>query len=96
MISLKWLMFITYAAVSFYVFLIVYETTTLVIDEVFHLRQGMHYCNGDFDIVRILKYNINLKYLKYINLFISVGSKNYYIPWTLYSIHYYVLSIWSL
>lgn len=44
----KVLLYGVYGIVSFYVFLKVYETSLLVIDEEFHLRQGMHYCNGDF------------------------------------------------
>lgn len=48
MVLKKAMLFGVYGIVSFYVFLKVYETSLMVIDEEFHLRQGIHYCNGDF------------------------------------------------
>uniref|UniRef100_A0A182SS52 Dol-P-Glc:Glc(2)Man(9)GlcNAc(2)-PP-Dol alpha-1,2-glucosyltransferase n=1 Tax=Anopheles maculatus TaxID=74869 RepID=A0A182SS52_9DIPT len=39
-----------YSTISFVVFNKVYETTQLVIDEEFHLRQGDHYCHGRFQV----------------------------------------------
>ncbi|XP_059614401.1 putative Dol-P-Glc:Glc(2)Man(9)GlcNAc(2)-PP-Dol alpha-1,2-glucosyltransferase [Phlebotomus argentipes] len=39
-----------YAAISLWLFHRVYDTTQLVIDEEFHLRQGIHYCNGNFSV----------------------------------------------
>uniref|UniRef100_A0A182YKF1 Dol-P-Glc:Glc(2)Man(9)GlcNAc(2)-PP-Dol alpha-1,2-glucosyltransferase n=1 Tax=Anopheles stephensi TaxID=30069 RepID=A0A182YKF1_ANOST len=39
-----------YSAISFVVFNKVYETSQLVIDEEFHLRQGDHYCHGRFQV----------------------------------------------
>uniref|UniRef100_A0A182RI00 Dol-P-Glc:Glc(2)Man(9)GlcNAc(2)-PP-Dol alpha-1,2-glucosyltransferase n=1 Tax=Anopheles funestus TaxID=62324 RepID=A0A182RI00_ANOFN len=39
-----------YSSISFVVFNKVYETTQLVIDEEFHLRQGSHYCHGRFQV----------------------------------------------
>lgn len=45
----------SYALVSFLVFNKVYKTTKTVIDEEFHLRQGIHYCHGNLRIVSICK-----------------------------------------
>uniref|UniRef100_A0AAG5CW63 Dol-P-Glc:Glc(2)Man(9)GlcNAc(2)-PP-Dol alpha-1,2-glucosyltransferase n=1 Tax=Anopheles atroparvus TaxID=41427 RepID=A0AAG5CW63_ANOAO len=39
-----------YSLVSWLLFNRVYETTKLVIDEEFHLRQGNHYCEGRFQV----------------------------------------------
>ncbi|XP_058059029.1 putative Dol-P-Glc:Glc(2)Man(9)GlcNAc(2)-PP-Dol alpha-1,2-glucosyltransferase [Anopheles bellator] len=43
-------LFCVYSVISFLVFNKVYETTQLVIDEEFHLRQGVHYCQGRFQV----------------------------------------------
>lgn len=43
--------FALYVAVSALLFPLVYEASPEVIDEQFHLRQGLAYCNGDFDTV---------------------------------------------
>lgn len=37
--------------VSMQIFNRVYKTSKQVIDEEFHLRQGLHYCRGNFTIV---------------------------------------------
>lgn len=42
-----------YIAVTMHCFNKVFRTTMMVIDEEFHLRQGMHYCKGHFSIVSI-------------------------------------------
>ncbi|XP_053680989.1 putative Dol-P-Glc:Glc(2)Man(9)GlcNAc(2)-PP-Dol alpha-1,2-glucosyltransferase [Anopheles nili] len=44
------LLLVGYAIVSLLVFNKIYETTQLVIDEEFHLRQGRHYCQGRFEV----------------------------------------------
>lgn len=46
-----YLTIVIYSVLSFLVFNKVYATSKLVIDEEFHLRQGLHFCNGRFDIV---------------------------------------------
>lgn len=46
-------LFIVYISFSAVLFLKVFDTSNLVIDEEFHLRQGLHYCNGDFKVVSI-------------------------------------------
>lgn len=45
-------LFIVYTSFSVFLFLKVFDASNLVIDEEFHLRQGLHYCNGDFKVVR--------------------------------------------
>lgn len=52
---LKYVTILLYFSIAFYIFLNVYETSQLVIDEEFHLRQGLHYCNGNFTIVSTFK-----------------------------------------
>lgn len=47
------IVFAVYVAISSQLFPLVYEASKEVIDEQFHLRQGIHYCNGNFDVVRI-------------------------------------------
>lgn len=47
----KFALFIVYVSLSVLLFLNVFDSSPLVIDEEFHLRQGLHYCNGDFTIV---------------------------------------------
>lgn len=42
---------IFYFAISLPIFNQVYETSKQVIDEEFHLRQGLHYCDGNFTVV---------------------------------------------
>lgn len=42
-----------YSLVSIPIFYLVYYASESVIDEEFHLRQGQHYCNGSFDVVRV-------------------------------------------
>ncbi|KAJ6633375.1 putative Dol-P-Glc:Glc(2)Man(9)GlcNAc(2)-PP-Dol alpha-1,2-glucosyltransferase [Pseudolycoriella hygida] len=46
----KLTLFIVYTLFSVFIFFKVFDTSNLVIDEEFHLRQGLHYCNGDFRI----------------------------------------------
>lgn len=47
----KIFLFILYVGISFPIFNKVHQTSKLVIDEEFHLRQGEHYCKGEFEIV---------------------------------------------
>lgn len=35
-----------YTIISLLIFEKVYETSNLVIDELFHIEQGLHYCHG--------------------------------------------------
>ncbi|XP_037037118.1 putative Dol-P-Glc:Glc(2)Man(9)GlcNAc(2)-PP-Dol alpha-1,2-glucosyltransferase isoform X1 [Bradysia coprophila] len=46
----KLTLFIVYTAFSVFLFCKVFATSNLVIDEEFHLRQGLNYCNGDFTV----------------------------------------------
>ncbi|GAB0086616.1 Dol-P-Glc:Glc(2)Man(9)GlcNAc(2)-PP-Dol alpha-1,2-glucosyltransferase [Sergentomyia squamirostris] len=39
-----------YFLISIWLFNKVYHTTKLVVDEEFHLRQGLHYCDGNFTV----------------------------------------------
>lgn len=41
---------IVYLLISVPIFLLVFESSDLVVDEEFHLRQGKHYCHGNFHI----------------------------------------------
>ena len=50
-IALQLSLCVTYSIASLYLFYNVNETSEQVIDEEFHLRQGKHYCNGEFDVV---------------------------------------------
>lgn len=45
------LVLLTLITVSMQIFNRVYRTSKQVIDEEFHLRQGLHYCRGNFTIV---------------------------------------------
>lgn len=45
------LMLVVYCAISVPVFNKIYNTSSMVIDEEFHLRQGKHYCVGNFSVV---------------------------------------------
>lgn len=60
---LLYLTLAVFAVVSFVVFNKVYATSRLVIDEEFHLRQGLHFCKGRFDIVSRLYAEILNKFL---------------------------------
>lgn len=40
-----------YLTLTIPMFYQVYEASQLVIDEEFHLRQGRHYCDGNFSVV---------------------------------------------
>lgn len=51
-----------FLAYSVPLFLRVYATTEMVIDEEFHLRQGLHFCNKRFDVVS----KANYKFLNHI------------------------------
>lgn len=48
---LKLLILTVYAAVSLLIFNRVYETSKEVIDELFHIDQGVKYCHGNFSEV---------------------------------------------
>uniref|UniRef100_A0A336LNB5 Dol-P-Glc:Glc(2)Man(9)GlcNAc(2)-PP-Dol alpha-1,2-glucosyltransferase n=1 Tax=Culicoides sonorensis TaxID=179676 RepID=A0A336LNB5_CULSO len=41
---------VCFTSISFVIFNWVYKTSKLVIDEEFHLKQGLHYCNGRYYI----------------------------------------------
>lgn len=45
------LMLLALITVSMQIFNRVYKASKQVIDEEFHLRQGLHYCRGNFTIV---------------------------------------------
>ncbi|XP_055305543.1 putative Dol-P-Glc:Glc(2)Man(9)GlcNAc(2)-PP-Dol alpha-1,2-glucosyltransferase [Sitodiplosis mosellana] len=45
-----YIILVVYIAISFPIFYIVFNASQLVIDEEFHLRQGRHYCLGNFHI----------------------------------------------
>lgn len=92
----KVLLYGVYGIASFYVFLKVYETSLLVIDEEFHLRQGMHYCNGDFG--EVYSYRIWCVGGKQIINFYSilVGSKNHNVSWTIFDVYFILLPVWCL
>lgn len=47
-----------YLIVSIPLFYVVFNASELVIDEEFHLRQGLHYCNGSFDVVSWIVMNL--------------------------------------
>lgn len=46
---------ILYIFISIPLFLLVFKSSNLVVDEEFHLRQGRHYCEGNFHIVSFQK-----------------------------------------
>lgn len=48
------LVLLALVTVSMQLFNRVYRTSKQVIDEEFHLRQGLHYCRGNFTIVRLI------------------------------------------
>lgn len=50
-VFLKFVFIGIYSVISFLLFEKVYETSQEVIDELFHIRQGLHYCNGYFSAV---------------------------------------------
>lgn len=56
----KLILFIVYTSFSAFLFLKVFDTSSLVIDEEFHLRQGLHYCNGEFKIVRFSGFDVSV------------------------------------
>lgn len=43
-----------YSIVSLIIFDKVYETSKLVIDELFHIEQGLNYCHGMYAEVKII------------------------------------------
>lgn len=53
---LKVLLVTIYSAVSFVIFNRVYDTSKEVIDELFHIGQGLKYCNGKFSEVILIVY----------------------------------------
>lgn len=70
------LMFLAY---SLPLFLRVYATTHMVIDEEFHLRQGLHFCNKRFEIVSKNIFKVNKSQHIKNNYKFLVGPQNYYI-----------------
>lgn len=48
---MEYLTLVSFTTISFLVFNQVYKTSKLVIDEEFHLRQGLHFCEGRYHIV---------------------------------------------
>lgn len=46
---------IIYVFISIPIFNLVFESSNLVVDEEFHLRQGQHYCKGHFHVVSFWK-----------------------------------------
>lgn len=48
---LKFVLLGVYSLVSFALFNRVYATSSEVIDELFHVGQGLKYCNGNFSAV---------------------------------------------
>lgn len=79
--SLKYLFLFLYVLISFVLFDDIYATSTEIIDELFHIGQGLKYCEGNFTSVRI---SICLHFLPaeftYLT-FLLVGSKNHNISW---------------
>lgn len=61
----KYLFVGIYTAISVVVFNRVYETSKEVIDEEFHTDQGLHYCNGYFERVRVEIILFTLRTFKY-------------------------------
>lgn len=52
---LKFLFVVTYTGVSFFIFNLVYGASQEVIDEFFHIDQGLHYCHGFFSAVSFFR-----------------------------------------
>jgi hypothetical protein len=53
---LKLLLVAIYTAISLVIFNRVYETSKEVIDELFHVGQGLKYCHGNFSEVSLIVY----------------------------------------
>lgn len=72
-----------YMGISFLIFNLVYGTSQEVIDEYFHIDQGLHYCHGFFKAVSFpFVYIRRLKRFFNCNL-ILVGSEDYNISRTI-------------
>lgn len=76
---------LVYIVISKLVFDNVYLTSKQVIDEEFHIPQGLAYCNLQFDTVS--KGTTICCYIVCLLLFVIVGSQNYHTPRTLFSIN---------
>lgn len=53
---------VIYLSISFPLFYLVFNSSQTVVDEEFHLRQGRHYCMGNFHIVSIIYFFFILHY----------------------------------
>lgn len=53
---LKFVLLAVFSLVSFAVFNRVYATSTEIIDELFHVGQGLKYCNGNFSAVSFARW----------------------------------------
>lgn len=79
---LKVLLVTIYTAISFVIFNRVYEKSKVVIDELFHLGQGMQYCHGNFSAVNFWLFT----FAGSMNILFSVilvGSEDYNFSWSL-------------
>lgn len=84
----KYLTIGIYMIVSIPIFHLVYHASNLVIDEEFHLRQGSHYCNGSFDVVRFTSSgNLTTMANLHVYFYFSVGSENNHSARFVYCIH---------
>lgn len=66
--SALYIIVVIYIMLSLPLFYLVFTASELIVDEEFHLRQGRHYCMGDFHIVSQSIDSIVL--LEYKNIFI--------------------------
>lgn len=75
------LLVLLFVAYSLPLFLRVFTTTQMVIDEEFHLRQGLYYCQKQFNKVsaKFLKFSVHI-YISLALIFL-VGSQDNHIPW---------------
>lgn len=84
-----YIILIIYVSISIPLFLLVFNASKLVVDEEFHLKQGQHYCMGNFHVVSFLLYSINcISDANQVLLCLySVGSKNNHVSWVIHCVN---------
>lgn len=80
---LKYFVLAILASISLYLFNAIYEASSEVIDELFHLGQGFEYCMGNFSTVSW--HAICLHFPGLLCIDFSVGPEDHNFSWTLSS-----------
>lgn len=77
-----YLLLVAYLGISIPLFNKVYDTSKVIIDEEFHIRQAKYFCMDKFGVVSELNFVINYS----LNRTLSVGSQDNYFSRTIFDI----------